>query len=192
MPTSSVADQSISALLFVSPCYSIRLPRFPRSWLSWPPDDLEERAKRAFLLSEEWFYARPTVTGTLLLFRVSTPHYGIGVASDADMSRILLFDLLMPIAADAPHVVSARMPVTTRMRNMLNRTILKTARMTGVGPVVHWNPCARASTKPKCLTMCLGSRLCSTKKVRPMSQNENVMFSTEIRDLHAQGGYHCC
>jgi hypothetical protein len=90
---------TISVIMYCTPCQSTAVPRFPASQLNWPPEEKDRLQAKAFLLEDQFYHSVPVQAGTLLLMRQSTPHFGMANTNQR-CDRVVLFDMLSPETTD--------------------------------------------------------------------------------------------
>jgi len=90
------AHDLISCILICSHgCYGTALPTFATNHkLSFSTDPAEMRSVSR-LLGEEWYSSQPACPGDIILFRHSTPHFGVENVKE-DGNRVVLFAMLSP------------------------------------------------------------------------------------------------
>ena len=92
------AHDLISCILISSyGCYGTALPIFPTNELLSFSQDQAEMQSVSRLLGEEWYSSQPALPGDIILFRHSTPHFGVQNVKH-EGNRVVLFAMLSPFA----------------------------------------------------------------------------------------------
>jgi len=91
----SAGDRHSFILICSNGCYSTALPRFPANdALSFSHTE-EDMQREAHLLHESHYESLPATAGDIILFRQSTPHFGVQNAMPQG-NRVVLFGMLSP------------------------------------------------------------------------------------------------
>lgn len=88
-------EAKLSVILYCSSgSSSTAMPRFPSN--QFPSDDTDTAALRAasHLLDVEWYHSVPVFAGDMMVFKQSTPHFGVYNLSQS--TRIVLFSMMSP------------------------------------------------------------------------------------------------
>lgn len=104
-PRNREAAEKLSCILFCSNGHNgTAMPTFPTDERFSFSDVREELWQVAHLLDPEYYESKPVQPGDIIIFRQSTPHFGVENTSAKD-DRVVLFCMLSPSAAEGQDAV---------------------------------------------------------------------------------------